>query len=238
MQLTASTHASVATGLPAFLFKSVVLSKPTVEPWRVVRVRFGTEPSVASALEADLGLEVFCPRYRVRWVSRGRRLERQAVFLPTYVFARFDPADPVRWHEVHDLDGVLGLLPGIATDNELARLTELVTAYDLDDAPIFDVRRRYLPIGSKVQIVSGPFAAYAGRVTACDGVTAWVKIFGLLGREVDVNVPADRCQIESADPELANPDPGVTRKRGRGRGRKRAGNGRFRRFPEVSLASS
>ena len=208
MQLASSTTAAVAVptvdpfaGLPAFLLRPPRFDPPPPDPWRVVRARFGTELAVARALETELDLEAFCPRYRSRFVVRGRFHERLTVFLPSYVFSRFDPLNPYRWHSVHAIGGVFGVLPGSVSEAEMTALRFLVA--ELDDgsalgAPVCDLRRRFLPLGRTVRLVTGPFTGYDGEVTACDGLFAWIKIFGLLGRDTVIEVPADWCDpVES-----------------------------------------
>jgi hypothetical protein len=191
--------------LPAFPLRPPPFSitPEPLPPWRVVRARYGSELSVTRSL-ADLDLEAWCPRYRSRWVSRGRPHERLNVFLPTYVFSRFDPFDPYRWHQLMAIDGVAGFLDGIVSDLEITSLRLLLDVIDADDEPVYEVHHRFLPVGSEVRFSSGPFVGRRTIVVATDGFTAWVKNFGLLGRDNDINVPADWCEVITNNVDAAS----------------------------------
>lgn len=213
---------------PAFLLRPVPIPLPILEPdaWRVISSRPGFERRLVEALTA-ISLDAWSPRYRSRWVSRGRRYERLNVFLPTYVFVRFDPANPIWWHRVMSLDGVRRLLPGIVTDEELDAIRETVADLSTETEPVYDVKRRFLPLGSAVRFGRGPFTGYDGTVVSCDGISAWVKIFGLLGRENDINVPADWCEVLEQSATSGHTETP--------RWRKRARRGRFRPNQKLSV---
>lgn len=219
-----SAIGTVAAGtsiFPAFLLNSV-LTLPSPPPWRAVRTRFGRESVVSLGLER-YDFETRCARYRSRWLVRGRWHERLSVFIPGYVFSRFDPADPHRWHEVMDLDGVVEILPGTVTEGEMDLLDALLVDFvSHGDEPVFRVSKRFLPIGGEVTIAEGPFATYRGLVEDCDGFEADVKIFGLLGRDLSVKVPTEWChttlknEVDAISGRRSYPE-GTRRRRGRAR---------------------
>lgn len=63
---------------------------PAGEHWYCVRSKPKKERAAAAALEAQLGLEVFCPQIRFRRkTARGPVWFQEALF-PGYFFARFD----------------------------------------------------------------------------------------------------------------------------------------------------
>jgi transcription antitermination factor NusG len=173
--------------------------------WRALWVEAGREVSAAERL-AELGVEVFCPRYlMLPPVGLRFRVRRAKLvpFLRSYVFARFDPEDPVAWHRVHDVRGVWRLIPGIAAGADLARLAAFVG----DDGTLSVTGQLYAggvvlaEPGDGCRLIEGVFAGHVGQIEEIDAqnLCASVKIY-FLNRYVVVNQPLSWCELLNSRP--------------------------------------
>lgn len=187
-------------------------------PWHAVRTRWRAEFDVAKRLEENFDLEVYCPRYLATRVIRYRKVSELIPYLSGIVFARWDADDPCRWHDLMELTGVTGFIggtvPATVPEWQLDVVRRRIGPDDLLEVPIDPAAWRP-DVGTHVRVIAGPFEIYTGQVEsvrACDGMTQ-VKIWGLLGRDVSVPVPASMLE------RIDDPDePKVVRSR---RARKR-----------------
>lgn len=195
--------------------------------WHVVTTRFGRELAVADRV-ASLQLEAYCPTFVATWARRGRRYVRTYPHFRTYLFARWDAADPHLWHELNDLDGVTGFLggsdPAPVLDRVVAELRDRVGngSLSLDLSPSL-VPRKPLPLGTRLRVVDGPFEGHEGRLVRPHRTPVLsVEIGGVLSRDVVIEVPL-RCCVPVDGPATSGlTSPETTRKRNR------AQRGKFR----------
>ena len=128
---------------------------------------------------------------------RNRVVGRSIPFLRSYVFAKFDPEDFALWHDIRDIAGVLRILPGSVTDEEM--LT--ITSYIGTDGYLIETMRYeaiLLNIGDRVELTQGVFAGHSGVVIDVDAEkqTAAIKT-ALLGREIIINQPLAWCERDA-----------------------------------------
>lgn len=164
--------------------------------WHVLRCKSHSEVHVHDECQ-DKGFESYCPRYRVIWTRRGKKIERMIPFIASYVFVKFDGGDPTVWHVMNDLKDVFGILgaeiPWTISEIELAKLRSKVGDDGTLSLMVRDVLRRF-KVGDSVLLNDGPFAGHAATCEAIDDarLIASVKI-GLLGREAVLYVPLAWC---------------------------------------------
>ena len=177
--------------------------------WSALSVLPGRRGTAVVTALQEAGIETYRPTRTVIWPHRGRTYERQVPLLLNYVLARFEPGD---WHQVRSLPGVVMILDGHVTDEEVQALRVL---------PPPGVTPS-LWEGQPVQLGSG----IGGTVVDSDGMTARVKI-ALLGREFVLQLPEALC------------DPAVNRGpwSGRRRNRRRQGRPGKRLFPAQGVPS-
>lgn len=171
----------------------MITASDTVSPveWYCLRAQPRREHIAAVNLRERVGVEVFAPRLKVRRALRSGLVSALAEALfPGYVFARF--RYPHQLRHVLSTSGVSGVVsfgaqPPTVADGviEFLRAQVRLTGAD-DDAPAFAA-------GDWVKIVGGCFREVQGRVLAFDSSTARVRVLlSLLGREVQVSVPAQQ----------------------------------------------
>lgn len=131
-----------------------------------------------------LGFEVFNPKIRTqRELRRGRVVEGQRLYVPGYIFIRFDLEED-EWRPINWTPGIRGIMyayddvPAKVKDEALAPLLDLCAAdgflYEVEaDAALFKV-------GSHVKVTGGPFASFPGVVSAATlkRLEVLVTIFG------------------------------------------------------------
>jgi len=193
-----------------------------MEPWHVVLTFGGRERAVAELLKPFDG---FTPRYLVR--------NQETPFVTGYVFARWATFDPIVWHEIRNVVGVLGFIgkpwPIEVVDPIVDRWAEQVAAHgviSLEDEQLSVLRG--FSAGDLVKLTFEPFVDRVGVCVWADDRGARIKI-GLLGREHDVYVP-----IEDLTPVNAAPDWISEHKRRHRRRQARSAWSRRTRMVEVS----
>lgn len=169
----------------------------TAQPWHAIRVLPRREFTVADSID-DLGLESYCPRYRLAWTIRNRRREILTPYLFSWLFARWDADDAVLWHAIHSLTGVISFIggkrPSPIPDIDILRLRERIG----DDNRLIEAAPSARPFaeGDVVRIIEGPCAGLSGTVLwlHSSGLVARVEIIALLGRTIPLTCSASLCE--------------------------------------------
>lgn len=180
-------------------WNSLAVSKP---PWHAVRVAYSTEIDVATEAE-KMGYTAYCPRYWVRWVTRGKKYEKLTPYLATYIFVRFDGTDAYAWHDIMNIKSVSHLLGGevpmIVTEAEMAVLRAMIG--DGDELVVHEIKRKRHEVGETVRIAAGPFTDMTGEIEIVEeeGLYATVKFNALLGRELSIRLPSIWCKSVGID---------------------------------------
>lgn len=80
--------------------------------WHVVFTQRGREHKAAAALRNLAFISVFCPGHRLRYINRGRIVERILPLLSGVVFVEWQSDDPYLWHDIRKTYNVRGILGG------------------------------------------------------------------------------------------------------------------------------
>lgn len=171
--------------------------------WFCLRAQGRREHVAAMNLSRRTEIEAFAPRIRVRREGRGGVQTTTEALFPGYLFAQFHYAEQVR--HVVSTTGVLGVvafggpppqLPN-ATIEHLRQHTASPSATPI--SPVFEE-------GDWVRVAGGCFRGTEGRVrhsaTAHDRVCV---LLNLLGREVEISLPADQLICPAPLPKLVPP---------------------------------
>jgi len=166
--------------------------------WFCLRTKGRRELTAAVGLRERVGIEVYAPRIRVRRPSRagGAVATLAEALFPGYIFARFHYAAQSR--HVLSCRGVTGIVaigtePTPVADDMIAYFQTNVTTA-ASDTPILNE-------GDWVRIVGGCFRAAEGRVLHFDPATDRVRLLlVLLGREIQVSVPARQVLARNSSP--------------------------------------
>ena len=163
---------------------------PTDIPWFVVHTKPKCEHLAASMLEAQCGVEVYCPRIRFqRSTRRGKVWFIEALF-PTYFFARFDPNQSLR--AVRHSPNVIGV---IEFGGKPVSVPEAVIAELREEMGRKEVREIHVGIkpGDTVELTEGPMRGFKGIVDRVASGEERVRILlEFLGRYSVVEVEAHK----------------------------------------------
>lgn len=179
--------------------------------WFVLRVRYMWETKIATAVvELGNGYRSFCPVYRSVVVIRGRKTSIDVPLWTTYVLADWPDDGGTSWHDVMDLDGVIGVIGGATPmpvqESEVAEWMAqadengVVTSMD---ALLARIRRGY-GRGDRVKIEGGPFDGATGTCNWYDDSGVSVKTT-LLGREINIYVSSAIARVVLDDAVAASP---------------------------------
>jgi transcriptional antiterminator RfaH len=148
--------------------------------WYAVAVQPHADAIAVAHLERQQ-FSVFAPTMS-RTVRHARRfVTRRVPLFPGYLFVRLDLGRD-RWRAINGTRGVRGLLtvgdrPAEVPD---AAIDELLDQQEAS-AP--------LPVGTRLEIVAGPFAGLAARLQRLDGPARVTVLMQLIGTELSVSVP-------------------------------------------------
>ncbi len=106
-----------------------------MESWGVIKIKSGGREARVIASLTLLGIETYCPRWKVTWAHHGHCYERLVPMFLNYVLARFDLDDPVLWHQLMRLAGVAGIvggaIPSRIREEEVLRLRDATNRVSL-----------------------------------------------------------------------------------------------------------
>jgi len=124
--------------------------------WYAVHTRSNQETIAHDSLSGR-GFECFLPKYETVSQWKDRRVLIERPLFPGYLFARMPAAFKVKAMSAHGVVDVLCSRPGWDAIDELQVqcLRERLSTHKVEP-------HIYLPVGSKVTIVHGPFAGLEG----------------------------------------------------------------------------
>ena len=164
------------------------MTSEIVEPvWYCIKTRTRHELAAKKWLQADMGIDVFCPLLKFeRARSSGRVRVIEAMF-PGYIFAKFAYVELHR--QVAAANGVstvvsFGGIPSVVDEAIIQELRSIVGGEETVVIP------STVRVGEEVQVLEGPFKGIRAIVTQVMPARARVMVLlELLGmeREVEVN---------------------------------------------------
>jgi transcription antitermination factor NusG len=155
--------------------------------WFALQVRGRQEVGISEHLRSN-GYEWFLPLHKSskRWSDRVKQVE--SPLFPGYVFCRFDARDRLPILKIPGVIQIVGFnRQPVAVDEQEIRAIQALVASGIPNEPC-----RYLEIGDKVRIESGPLRGLEGLLVEIQGNHRLVLSVTLLQRSVAV-------RIDSAD---------------------------------------
>jgi transcription antitermination factor NusG len=148
--------------LEPFVCPNGLLSQPYPEAsgpfrWWVLHTRPRVEKTLARRLHTQ-SLAFFLPLYKRQWRSRGRLLQSHVPLFPGYVFLHGDSHTRLGALETNLVVRVL------AVEDQPQLQSDLVRVYLLMVSGVPLAAEDQLYPGTRVEIVSGPFAGLEGKV--------------------------------------------------------------------------
>jgi transcriptional antiterminator RfaH len=153
--------------------------------WYVFYTRIRAEERAGEAV-AELGFSVFVPfERRFQRLPSGKTRRIKAALFPRYGFVAFDLYQ--NWPAILAADGIMDLLRN--QGDPIAVPTRAVDSLKLADRCGLLDRTKPPRIGIDVEVVSGPFAGFIGRVLRCRTGDRIDVLLKFLYGQVSASVP-------------------------------------------------
>lgn len=176
--------------------------------WFALHVKPSSEPRTIERLN----VESYWPHQEITDKSRHTR---KRSFFPGYLFARFNPDDPLDYLSVISVPSVLSIVgagrqPIAISDTEIESLKLMCSQAATLAHPL-------MKIGDPVRVVRGPLSGAQGFLVRTKGGCRLVVSVDLLGRSVSAEIDADAVEAlpfarQNGLPQFSNQYiPGVTR---------------------------
>lgn len=174
---------------------------PSHPAWFCLRTQPKHEHIAAIHLRRRIDdIEVFCPRLRLRKQTRRGAVWFVEALFPSYLFARFDPAESLQL--VKSTPGISGLL---TFGHWIPLISEEIIKElraDFDENQMHEVHEELRP-GESVVISSGPFQGLkASIIRVLPGPQRVQILIDILGRATPVEVPMNEVLGGKSIPEL------------------------------------
>ena len=170
--------------------------------WYIVQTFSGFEQKVAETLKdtiktkllSDKIDEVLVPTHEVTEVKKGKRVQRNKKYFPSYVLVKMEMNKEL-YHMIKNIQKVTGFLgtlgiatpvPGKEIDKIMGRIKEGSLAPDTQLS--FDV-------GEQVKVCEGPFASFSGLVEEIDEEKSRLKVsVSIFGRPTPIDLEYNQVE--------------------------------------------
>ena len=170
--------------------------------WYIVQTFSGFEHKVAETLKeaikvkklSDKITEVLVPVHEVTEVKRGKRVQRERKYFPSYVLVKMEMNKEL-YHMIKNIQKVTGFLgsegiPARVSDAEINKILGNIKEGSLVPEPsvTFD-------IGEQVKVCEGPFASFTGLVEEVDEEKSRLKVsVSIFGRPTPVELEYNQVE--------------------------------------------
>jgi len=170
--------------------------------WYIVQTFSGFEKKVAETLEEmiqkkklnDKITEVMVPMHEVTVVKKGKRVQKQKKYFPSYILVRMEMNKEL-YHMIKNIQKVTGFLgttgtPVPVSDKEIAKILGNIKEGSLTPEPslTFDV-------GEQVKVCEGPFASFSGLVEEVDEEKSKLKVsVSIFGRPTPIELEYNQVE--------------------------------------------
>lgn len=146
------------------------------------------------------GVQVFNPKCRITKVVNGRRQTTERPYISNYIFLHFDVLDD-GWRQLHAAKGIKRIISSSAECPTRIRgdaLQKIISMCGdgefLDEVEADRVLAKFIPLGSTVKVMEGPFAGFSGPVdkVAQQRIEVLLNIFG---RETTVKTTTGAVEL-------------------------------------------
>ena len=172
--------------------------------WYIVQTFSGFEKKVAETIKEmvqkkkldDKINEVLVPMHEVTVVQKGKRVQKQKKYFPSYVLVKMEMNKEL-YHMIKNIQKVTGFLgttgtPVPVSDKEIDKILGNIKEGSLSPEPslTFD-------IGEQVKVCEGPFASFSGLVEEVDEEKSKLKVsVSIFGRPTPIELEYN--QVEKA----------------------------------------
>ena len=170
--------------------------------WYIVQTFSGFEQKVAEVIrekskksELNEKIEkVEVPMHQVTEVKRGKRVQRQKKFFPSYVLVKMEMNKEL-YHSIKNIQKVTGFLGSTGTpiavpDKEIEKIMGNIKEGSLTPEP-----RLSFDIGEQVRVCEGPFASFSGLVEEVDEEKSRLKVsVSIFGRPTPIELEYNQVE--------------------------------------------
>ena len=170
--------------------------------WYIVQTFSGFEQKVAEVIKekskkselSDKIEKVEVPMHQVTEVKRGKRVQRQKKFFPSYVLVKME-MDKELYHSIKNIQKVTGFLGSTGTpiavrDKEIEKIMGNIKEGSLTPEP-----RLSFDIGEQVRVCEGPFASFSGLVEEVDEEKSRLKVsVSIFGRPTPIELEYNQVE--------------------------------------------
>ena len=170
--------------------------------WYIVQTFSGFEKKVAETVKEiiqkkklnDKIIEVLVPMHEVTVVKKGRRVQKQKKYFPSYVLVKMEMSKEL-YHMIKNIQKVTGFLgttgtPVPVSDKEIDKILGNIKEGSLAPEPslTFD-------IGEQVKVCEGPFASFSGMVEEVDEEKSRLKVsVSIFGRPTPIELEYNQVE--------------------------------------------
>ena len=170
--------------------------------WYIVQTFSGFEKKVADTIKeiilknklSDKIIEVLVPMHEVTVVKKGRRVQKQKKYFPSYVLVKMEMNKEL-YHMIKNIQKVTGFLgttgtPVPVSDKEIDKILGNIKEGSLLPEPsiTFD-------IGEQVKVCEGPFASFTGLVEEVDEEKSRLKVsVSIFGRPTPIELEYNQVE--------------------------------------------
>lgn len=174
--------------------------------WYVFRAVSGKEAKVKEYIEAEMKLdpmlashvfEVLLPTEKHASLRNGKRVEKEKLRLPGYVFINADLSGEVA-HTLRFTPNVLGILGGLDNPTPVPQ-TEINRMLGTAEETILqpEIEIPYL-VDETVKVTDGPFSGFSGIITDINSETKKLKVMvKIFGRETPLELSFMQVEKEA-----------------------------------------
>ena len=170
--------------------------------WYIVQTFSGFEKKVAETITemiqkkklSDKINEVLVPMHEVTVVKKGKRVQKQKKYFPSYVLVKMEMNKEL-YHMIKNIQKVTGFLgttgtPVPVSNNEIDKILGNIKEGSLTPEPslTFD-------IGEQVKVCEGPFASFSGLVEEVDEEKSKLKVsVSIFGRPTPIELEYNQVE--------------------------------------------
>jgi transcriptional antiterminator NusG len=170
--------------------------------WYIVQTFSGFEQKVAETLKErikkskldDKITDVLVPTHQVTEVKRGKRVQKEKKFFPSYVLVKMEMNKEL-YHMIKNIQKVTGFLgssglPARVSDVEIDKILGNIKEGSLIPEPSIS-----FDIGEQVKVCEGPFASFTGLVEEVDEEKSRLKVsVSIFGRPTPVELEYNQVE--------------------------------------------
>ena len=170
--------------------------------WYIVQTFSGFEKKVAETLKeiiqkkklSDKIIEVLVPMHEVTVVKKGRRVQKQKKYFPSYVLVKMEMSKEL-YHMIKNIQKVTGFLgstgnPVPVSEKEINKIMG-----GIKEGSLTPKTQVTFDVGEQVKVSEGPFASFSGLVEEVDEEKSRLKVSVLIfGRPTPIDLEYNQVE--------------------------------------------